>query len=77
MSQAGMSIIWLFSNSIDLLMGSKKISLSNLIEEQFRISTIRKPDKNMYEYIHVIGKGGFGKVYKVLEKKTGILFAMK
>lgn len=58
-------------------MGGKKISLSNLIDEQFKISTMRKPDKNMYEYIHVIGKGGFGRVYKVLEKKTGILYAMK
>jgi len=58
-------------------MGSKKISLSNLIEEQFKMSNIRKPDRNMYEYIHVIGKGGFGRVYKVLEKKTGILYAMK
>lgn len=41
------------------------------------MSSFRKPDKNMYEYIHVIGKGGFGKVYKVLEKKTGLLYAMK
>jgi hypothetical protein len=47
-------------------MGGKKISLSNLIEEQFKVSKLRKPDKNMYECIHVIGKGGFGRVYKVL-----------
>jgi len=31
----------------------------------------------MYEYVHVIGKGGFGRVYKVIDKKTGIFYAMK
>ena len=58
-------------------MTNQKISLSHLIEEQFKNLSSKRPDKSMYEYIHVIGKGGFGRVYKVLEKKTGLLYAMK
>ena len=34
-------------------------------------------DKNSFLYINVIGRGGFGKVWKVLHKKTRIIYAMK
>ena len=33
--------------------------------------------KSSFEYIGIIGKGGFGKVWKVLYKKTKKIFAMK
>ena len=33
--------------------------------------------KNHYNYRHAIGRGGFGKVWKVEQKKTKKLFAMK
>ena len=33
--------------------------------------------KNMFNLHYVIGKGGFGKVWKVDQKKTGKTYAMK
>lgn len=60
-----------------MLLPSKKISVSGWIDEQMKTSLIEKKTRNHYEYIHVIGKGGFGKVYKVKDKKTGQLYAMK
>ena len=34
-------------------------------------------NRNMFEFIYVIGKGGFGKVWKVQYKKTKEYFALK
>ena len=34
-------------------------------------------NKNSFEYISVIGKGGFGKVWKVYHKKYNNYYAMK
>ena len=31
----------------------------------------------MFEYLYIIGKGGFGKVWKVQHKKTKKVYAMK
>lgn len=33
--------------------------------------------KKNYEYINMIGKGGFGKVWRVKHKTTGNIYAMK
>lgn len=33
--------------------------------------------KKNYEYINMIGKGGFGKVWRVKHKTTGSIFALK
>ncbi|MCQ2816314.1 MAG: protein kinase [archaeon] len=33
--------------------------------------------RNSFDYINIIGRGGFGKVWKVIEKKTNKLYAMK
>lgn len=60
-----------------MLIPPKKASLSGWMEEQLKTTLIEKRSRNSYDYIHVIGKGGFGKVYKVREKKTNQLFAMK
>ena len=32
---------------------------------------------NLFDFKHIIGKGGFGKVWKVVLKKTGEFFALK
>lgn len=58
-------------------MPSKKVSISGWIDEQMKTSILEKRCKSNYEYFHVIGKGGFGKVFKVRDKKTGQFFAMK
>ena len=34
-------------------------------------------NKNSFEYISIIGRGGFGKVWKVESKKLNKLYAMK
>lgn len=60
-----------------MLIPQKKSSISGWMEEQLKTTLIEKRTRNNYEYIHVIGKGGFGKVYKVKEKKANQLFAMK
>lgn len=36
-----------------------------------------KPCKQNFIVLHVIGKGGFGKVWKVKDRKTGQEYAMK
>ena len=33
--------------------------------------------RNKFEFKHIIGKGGFGKVWKVIEKKTRLIYALK
>jgi serine/threonine protein kinase len=37
----------------------------------------RKMNKNDYKYIHQIGSGGFGSVWKVRNKQNGEILAMK
>lgn len=34
-------------------------------------------NKNRFEFVHVIGKGGFGKVWKVIDKKYKKQYALK
>jgi hypothetical protein len=60
-----------------MLIPLKKTSFSGWTEEQMKTKLVEKRSRNAYDYHHVIGKGGFGKVYKVKEKKTGLFFAMK
>lgn len=45
---------------------SRNVDLSSLLDS-----------KVQYEFKKVIGKGGFGRVWKVLEKKTRKTYAMK
>ena len=58
-------------------MGPKNSSQQNKIENTFlnNESTIIQEDeervsKNSFEYLTVIGRGGFGKVWKVFQKNT-------
>ena len=40
-------------------------------------STTTVVNKNNFMYHYVIGRGGFGKVWKVEQKKTHVIYAMK
>jgi serine/threonine protein kinase len=42
-----------------------------------RIVTVYLVNKHMYNFIKVVGKGGFGRVWKVEAKKIHQIFAMK
>lgn len=50
---------------IIVLQGLKKVSLSKLVS------------RNHFEFMYVVGKGGFGKVWKVSSKKTKKMYALK
>ena len=64
-------------------MGQKTSNLKNSINFSINNeSTIFSDDneiitKNSFELIKIIGKGGFGKVWKVYQKKYKKIYAMK
>ena len=39
--------------------------------------TPEKVTKNQFDFKYIIGRGGFGKVWKVSYKKTGSVYALK
>ena len=57
---------------------SSKTSPKNHINKNnTKIHNTNTLNKNMFEFNFVIGKGGFGKVWRVKEKKTNELYALK
>jgi len=57
-------------------LNSSTTANSKKIEEQTQIQ-IKKVNKNSFEYLQIIGKGGFGKVWKVYHKQKKMKFALK
>ena len=51
------------------------------VDESMPISTFshnEKPiNKSLFDFLYVIGRGGFGKVWKVIMKKNQKLYALK
>ena len=55
---------------------SKKDYLSQKKNESDNIN-LPRVSKSSFEYISIIGKGGFGKVWKVYSRKKRIYYALK
>ena len=51
--------------------------ITQQIQNQLIISQNKQFNRNMFEYKHVIGRGGFGKVWKVEMKKNKKVYALK
>ena len=68
----------LISQSFSVLSNNNKTVLSNITPqntcEQEKAS---RANKKLFDYKYIIGKGGFGKVWKVEHKKNRNQFAMK
>ena len=60
-------------------MGAKnqKSSNENSIDKKNFYKRREKVSKNSFEYLSIIGKGGFGKVWKVFEKSKKFQYALK
>ena len=60
-------------------MGAKnqKSSNENSIDKKNFFKRREKVSKNSFEYLSIIGKGGFGKVWKVFEKSKKTQYALK
>ena len=58
---------------------SEEKSENSIFQGNNNIDKIYENDlnKNMFEFNYIIGKGGFGKVWKVQHKKTKDYFALK
>jgi serine/threonine protein kinase len=47
------------------------------LESKLNSINLQRVEKNLFNYMYIIGKGGFGKVWKVEHKKTKNQYAMK
>ena len=64
-------------NSINNKIQTNKSSIRFFIDNIKNNSNNNTLNKNLFEFKYIIGKGGFGKVWQVLYKKTRELFALK
>ena len=58
-------------------MGQKNSNSLNQNIENIKTEKFERVTKNSFEYISIIGKGGFGKVWKVFQKRDKKIYAMK
>ena len=64
------------ANSERYLNNTKNINNNNYIDiSQSKINL--HPNKSMFEFLYVVGRGGFGKVWMVKYKKTQQKYALK
>ncbi|EGR27301.1 protein kinase domain protein [Ichthyophthirius multifiliis] len=56
---------------------NQKNETKNTEKWENRLNLLNNINKNMFNYQYVIGKGGFGKVWRVEHKKTKQIYAMK
>ena len=68
-----MTTSWVYIKTITV---SHKKHALQIIIENFTVA-IASMSKNNFEFQYVIGKGGFGKVWRVKYLKTRQIFAMK
>ena len=50
---------------------------TNNNQSQSSYSTKNALNRNSFKFLYVIGKGGFGKVWKIQSKKTKTIYALK
>ena len=58
-------------------MGQKNSLINDKNDDKKNLSNLEITNKNSFEFLSIIGKGGFGKVWKVFHKKSQKLYAMK
>jgi len=58
-------------------MGQKNSRKNSLSSKKNEKTSIQKVSKSSFEYISIIGRGGFGKVWKVFYRKNKIQYALK
>ena len=58
-------------------MGNCNFKIEHLEDSQSKDLLHTLVNKNHFKFVNVVGKGGFGKVWKVERKKFKTLYAMK
>ena len=58
-------------------MGQKNSRKNSLSSKKNEKTSIQKVSKSSFEYISIIVRGGFGKVWKVFYRKNKIQYALK
>ena len=66
----------LHSNSERIFNTNKNIKNNNFMDNN-QSKIILRPTKSMFEFLYVVGRGGFGKVWMVKYKKTNEKYALK
>ena len=66
-----------FQSNSDRLFNNTKIIKNNNYTSIPQSKNVFKPSKSMFEFLYVVGRGGFGKVWMVKYKRTHQKYALK